>query len=82
MAQLLTPKGIRVNAVAPGPVWTPFIPGTFPEEKVEDFGSHVPMGRPGQPWEIATAYLFLASDDGNYYAGQCLHPNGGVIVNA
>ncbi|MFP4303400.1 MAG: SDR family oxidoreductase [Rhodosalinus sp.] len=82
MAQLLTPRGIRVNAVAPGPVWTPFIPGTFPAEKVEDFGSHVPMGRPGQPWEIATAYLFLASDDGSYYSGQCLHPNGGVIVNA
>ena len=82
MANALTPRGIRVNAVAPGPIWTPFIPGTVPEEHVEDFGSGTPMGRAGQPWEVATAYLFLASSDGNYFSGQCLHPNGGVVVNA
>jgi NAD(P)-dependent dehydrogenase (short-subunit alcohol dehydrogenase family) len=82
MATALTPQGIRVNAVAPGPIWTPFIPGSIPAEHVEDFGSQVPMGRAGQPWEVATSYLFLASDDGTYFSGQCLHPNGGVIVNA
>lgn len=82
MAQQLVDKGIRVNAVAPGPIWTPFIPGTMPADKVEDFGRQVPMGRPGQPWEVATAYLFLASSDGNYFTGQTLHPNGGVIVGA
>ena len=82
MAKALTPQGIRVNAVAPGPIWTPFIPGTAPAEHVEDFGSQTPMGRAGQPWEVATAYLFLASSDGSYYSGQCLHPNGGTVVNA
>lgn len=82
IAKQLAPRGIRVNAVAPGPVWTPFIPGSLPEKKVEDFGSHVPMGRAGQPWEIATSYLFLASDDGNYFTGQTLHPNGGTIVGS
>ena len=82
MASLLADKGIRVNAVAPGPIWTPFIPGTMPAEMVEDFGSGTPMGRAGQPWEVATAYLFLASSDGSYYTGQTLHPNGGMIVNA
>ncbi|MFD0857879.1 SDR family oxidoreductase [Roseovarius aquimarinus] len=80
MAQTLAEKGIRVNTVAPGPVWTPFIPGTMPEDMLEDFGKDVPMGRPGQPWEIATAFLFFASSDGSYYSGQTLHPNGGVIV--
>lgn len=80
MAMNLVDKGIRVNAVAPGPIWTPFIPGTMPADKVEDFGTGVPMGRPGQPWEVATAYLFLCSSDGSYYNGQTLHPNGGVIV--
>lgn len=82
MSANLAGKGIRVNAVAPGPIWTPFIPGTMPAEGVEDFGQQVPMGRPGQPWEVATAFLFLASDDGSYFTGQCLHPNGGVIVGA
>ncbi len=82
MAQQLVGRGIRVNCVAPGPVWTPLIPGSFPAEMVEGFGDHVPMGRPGQPWEIATSYLFLASDDGNYFTGQTLHPNGGVIVGS
>lgn len=78
----LADKGIRVNTVAPGPIWTPFIPGTMPAEQVEDFGSDVPMGRPGQPWEVATSYLFFASEDGSYFTGQTLHPNGGMIVGA
>ena len=82
MASNLAERGIRVNAVAPGPIWTPFIPGTMPAEDVENFGSQVPLGRAGQPWEVATAYLFLASSDGSYYTGQTLHPNGGMIVNA
>ena len=74
--------GIRVNAVAPGPVWTPFIPGSMPDDMVADFGKQAPMGRAGQPWEIATSYLFLACDDGSYVTGQTLHPNGGYVVNA
>ncbi len=82
MAMNLAQKGIRVNAVAPGPVWTPFIPGSMPPERVEGFGSHVPLGRAGQPWEIATSYLFLASSDGNYFSGQTLHPNGGKIIGS
>ena len=82
MASNLVERGIRVNQVAPGPIWTPFIPGSMPADKVEDFGSQVPMKRPGQPWEVATAFLFLASDDGSYFTGQTLHPNGGMIVGA
>ncbi|CTQ31464.1 SDR family oxidoreductase [Jannaschia rubra] len=82
MAKNLMDRGIRVNAVAPGPIWTPFIPGTMPAEQVEDFGSGAPMGRAGQPWEVATAFLFLASSDGNYFTGQTLHPNGGMVVGA
>lgn len=82
MASQLADKGIRVNSVAPGPIWTPFIPGTMPADQVEDFGSQTPMGRAGQPWEVATAYLFFCSSDGNYYSGQTLHPNGGMIVGA
>lgn len=82
MSANLVEKGIRVNAVAPGPIWTPFIPGSMPADMVEDFGSDVPMGRAGQPWEVATAYLFLASSDGSYFTGQTLHPNGGMIVGA
>ncbi len=82
MASALAERGIRVNAVAPGPIWTPFIPGSMPPEMVEDFGSDTPLGRPGQPWEVATAYLFLASSDGSYFTGQTLHPNGGKIVGA
>jgi len=74
-------KGIRVNAVAPGPIWTPLIPATMPEDKVAQFGKDVPMGRPGQPEEVAPCYLFLASDDSSYMAGQVLHPNGGNVVN-
>lgn len=82
LASNLADKGIRVNAVAPGPIWTPFIPGTMPAEQVEDFGSGTPLGRAGQPWEVATAFLFLASSDGNYFTGQTLHPNGGMVVGA
>ena len=82
MASNLVEKGITVNAVAPGPIWTPFIPGTMPAEQVEDFGSGTPMGRAGQPWEVATAYLFFASSDGSYYTGQTMHPNGGMVVGA
>jgi NAD(P)-dependent dehydrogenase (short-subunit alcohol dehydrogenase family) len=77
----LVKKGIRVNAVAPGPIWTPLIVGSFDEEKVKTFGSDVPMGRHGEPAEVAPAYLFLASQDGSYFTGQVLHPNGGEIVN-
>ncbi|SPJ23314.1 SDR family oxidoreductase [Palleronia abyssalis] len=82
IASALADKGIRVNAVAPGPVWTPFIPGSMPPDMVEDFGSGTPLGRAGQPWEIATAFLFLAGPDGSYFTGQTLHPNGGKIVGA
>jgi NAD(P)-dependent dehydrogenase (short-subunit alcohol dehydrogenase family) len=81
LSQSLVEKGIRVNAVAPGPIWTPLIPATFPEEEVESFGKQVPMKRPGQPEEIAPSYVFLASDDSSYMAGQVLHPNGGKVVN-
>jgi NAD(P)-dependent dehydrogenase (short-subunit alcohol dehydrogenase family) len=81
LSQALAAKCIRVNAVAPGPVWTPLIPSTFPAEKVETFGSDVPLGRAGQPEEIAPSYVFLASDDSSYMTGQVLHPNGGTIVN-
>jgi NAD(P)-dependent dehydrogenase (short-subunit alcohol dehydrogenase family) len=77
----LIEKGIRVNGVAPGPIWTPLIPSTFPGEKVETFGSDVPMKRAGQPEEVAPSYVFLASDDASYMSGQVLHPNGGTIVN-
>lgn len=77
----LVKKGIRVNAVAPGPIWTPLIVGSFDAEKVKSFGSDVPMGRHGEPAEVATCYLFLASQDASYITGQVLHPNGGEIVN-
>ncbi|HEY9691390.1 MAG TPA: SDR family oxidoreductase [Oculatellaceae cyanobacterium] len=81
LSQSLVEKGIRVNGVAPGPIWTPLIPATFPEEKVASFGKEVPMQRAGQPEEIAPSYVFLASDDSSYLSGQILHPNGGVVVN-
>lgn len=77
----LAKRAIRVNAVAPGPIWTPLIPSTFPEDKVESFGKHVPLGRPGQPSEVAPAYLFLACEDSSYMTGQVLHPNGGEVIN-
>jgi NAD(P)-dependent dehydrogenase (short-subunit alcohol dehydrogenase family) len=81
LSQALADKGIRINAVAPGPIWTPLIPSTFPANKVEKFGSDVPLGRPGQPEEIAPSFVFLASDDSSYMTGQVIHPNGGTIVN-
>jgi NAD(P)-dependent dehydrogenase (short-subunit alcohol dehydrogenase family) len=77
----LADKGIRVNAVAPGPIWTPLIPSTFPADKVEQFGKNVPLGRPGQPDEVAMAYVFLASQDASYITGQTIHVNGGSVVN-
>jgi len=81
LSHALADKCIRVNGVAPGPVWTPLIPSTFPAKEVETFGSDVPLGRAGQPEEIAPSYVFLASDDSSYMTGQVLHPNGGTIVN-
>ena len=81
LALSLVSKGIRVNGVAPGPIWTPLIPSTFPPEKVATFGSDVPMQRVGQPHEVAPAYVFLASADSSYITGQVLHPNGGEIIN-
>jgi NAD(P)-dependent dehydrogenase (short-subunit alcohol dehydrogenase family) len=81
LAQSMIKKGIRVNAVAPGPVWTPLIPASFPPEKVAKFGKDIPMGRPAQPAEIAPCYVFLASKESVFITGQVLHPNGGTIVN-
>lgn len=80
LSQSLVEKGIRVNGVAPGPIWTPLIPATFPEDKVKSFGAQVPMQRAGQPEEVAPSYVFLASDDSSYMSGQILHPNGGEVV--
>lgn len=81
LASKLASDHIRVNAVAPGPIWTPLIPATFDEDKVSKFGSDAPMGRAGQPDECGTCYVFLASEDASYMTGQVLHPNGGEIVN-
>ncbi|HYI71320.1 MAG TPA: SDR family oxidoreductase [Skermanella sp.] len=81
LSQSLAEKYIRVNGVAPGPIWTPLIPSTFPEEKVEKFGGDVPLARAGQPEEVSPCYVFLASDDASYMTGQVLHPNGGSVVN-
>jgi NAD(P)-dependent dehydrogenase (short-subunit alcohol dehydrogenase family) len=81
LAKSLVEQGIRVNAVAPGPVWTPLIPASLNEERVETFGSDKPMGRAAEPAEIAPSYVFLASEDASFYTGQVLHPNGGEVVN-
>ncbi|MCY9109968.1 SDR family oxidoreductase [Bacillus atrophaeus] len=81
LSQSLVKQGIRVNAVAPGPIWTPLIPASFAAKDVEVFGSDVPMERPGQPVEVAPSYLYLASDDSTYVTGQTIHVNGGTIVN-
>ena len=81
LAKALAEKQIRVNGVAPGPVWTPLIPSTFPPGEVADFGTDVPMKRAGEPMEIAPAYVFLASHDSSYMTGQILHPNGGEVIN-
>ncbi|CEQ29737.1 dehydrogenase [[Clostridium] sordellii] len=85
LSQSLISKGIRVNGVAPGPIWTPLIPSSFSAKQVETFGSNtskVPMKRAGQPFEVATSFVFLASDDSSYMSGQILHPNGGDIVGS
>jgi NAD(P)-dependent dehydrogenase (short-subunit alcohol dehydrogenase family) len=81
LAAALVDRGIRVNAVAPGPIWTPLIPATFDRKKVAAFGSDVPMGRAGEPAEVAPCYVFLASRYSSYITGQVLHPNGGEIIN-
>jgi len=80
LSQNLAEKGIRVNGVAPGPIWTPLIPSTFSPDKVAKFGKDTPLGRPGQPDEVAPCFVFLASDDSSYITGQVLHPNGGTVV--
>ncbi|KAI0320716.1 NAD-P-binding protein [Amylostereum chailletii] len=79
--QIVGERGIRVNMVAPGPVWTPLIPATMTQESKESFGKTTPIGRPGQPVEIATCFVFLASADSGYMSGQTLHPNGGVVIS-
>ena len=81
LAKALAKKGIRVNGVAPGPIWTPLIPATFSADEVSEFGAKVPMERPGEPMEVAPCYVFLASTDSSYMTGQVLHPNGGEVVN-
>lgn len=81
LSQALIKDGIRVNGVAPGPIWTPLIPSTFPPDKVARFGGDVPMERAGQPEEVAPCFLFLASNESSYIAGQILHPNGGEVIN-
>lgn len=80
LALSLATQGIRVNAVAPGPIWTPLIPSTFTADQVATFGSNTPMGRAGQPFELAPSYVYLASDDSTYVSGQTLHVNGGTVV--
>lgn len=82
LSRSLVKKGVRVNAVAPGPVWTPLIPASFKEEEVSQFGKDIPMARPAQPVEVAPCYVFLASREGAFITGQVLHPNGGSIVSS
>lgn len=82
LALSLAPRGIRVNAVAPGPVWTPLIPSTFSADQVASFGTNTPLGRAGQPAELAPAYVYLASRDSSYMTGQVLHLNGGTITGS
>lgn len=82
LAKELIEKGIRVNAVAPGPIWTPLIPASFPAEHIKQYGCDTPMKRAGQPSEMAPCYVFLASKDASYMVGQCLHPNGGMDMSS
>lgn len=77
----LASRGIRVNGVAPGPTWTPLIPSTFDAEAVDEFGANTPMGRPGEPADLAPGYVYLACEDSSYVSGQVLHINGGKVVN-
>jgi NAD(P)-dependent dehydrogenase (short-subunit alcohol dehydrogenase family) len=81
LSENLLEKKIRVNAAAPGPIWTPLIPASFDEKKVAKHGASAPMERPGQPNEVAPAYVFLASEEASYITGQVIHVNGGTIVN-
>jgi NAD(P)-dependent dehydrogenase (short-subunit alcohol dehydrogenase family) len=81
LSQALVEKGIRVNGVAPGPIWTPLIPASFDAKKVAEHGASAPMERAGQPNEVAPCYVFLASEDASYITGQVLHPNGGSVLN-
>ncbi|MFD1706935.1 SDR family oxidoreductase [Siminovitchia sediminis] len=81
LSENLAEQGIRVNGVAPGPIWTPLIPSTFSSDHVETFGSSQPMKRPGQPYELAPAYVYLASNDSSYVSGQMIHVNGGEVLN-
>jgi len=81
LSMSLVERGIRVNGVAPGPIWTPLIPSTFDADKVAEFGANVPLKRPGQPEEVAPAYVYLASRDSSYVTGQVIHVNGGTVVN-
>jgi len=81
LAQQLADKQIRANTVAPGPIWTPLIPASFPADKVAKFGQDTVMKRPGQPSEVAPAFVFLASEDASYITGQAIHPNGGEVLN-
>jgi NAD(P)-dependent dehydrogenase (short-subunit alcohol dehydrogenase family) len=81
LSMSLAERGIRVNSVAPGPIWTPLIPSTFDADKVAEFGANVPLKRPGQPDEVAPAYVYLASSDASYVSGQVIHVNGGTVVN-
>jgi NAD(P)-dependent dehydrogenase (short-subunit alcohol dehydrogenase family) len=80
LAEQLADRGIRVNGVAPGPIWTPLIPATFDEEQVAEFGGNTPLGRPGQPEEVSPAYVYLAARDSSYVTGQIIHVNGGEVV--
>jgi NAD(P)-dependent dehydrogenase (short-subunit alcohol dehydrogenase family) len=80
LARMVADRGIRVNGVAPGPIWTPLIPSTFPPEAIPDFGKDTLLKRPGEPAEVAPCYVFLASEDASYMTGQFLHPNGGEIA--
>ncbi|MBW3111989.1 MULTISPECIES: SDR family oxidoreductase [Bacillaceae] len=81
LSENIASDGIRVNGVAPGPIWTPLIPSTFSSQKVSEFGGNTPLGRAGQPFELGPAYVYLASDDSSYVSGQMIHINGGTVIN-